>query len=140
MMDSLNESPLALSNIIANNPGNTSHRLLSHIIIAADERGKETCWNILKKLSPALANFDLITRLLRDDTQIEKSQLFQPNTVGKEIQENVLNPFLEHCDAAIEHLEAEERSFSGDGRLLELDPQGQCGIAVQHVSHQLVCF
>jgi hypothetical protein len=123
--------------IIANNPGNTAYSLLSHIISQSTDEGRECCWLVLRDLQPNLANFDLVTRLLRDGALVNPRDAggsissTRGETVGSLVRRNTLNAFLEHCDVAIERMEAEERS--SDGRVAELDPNGACATAVQNV-------
>jgi len=125
-----------------NNPGNAAYHLLSHIIATSTEEGRARCYGILKKLPPTLATFDLLIRLMKDQTPISPWQNGKPpidasqasinaGTVGYLVRAECLLHFADHCDAAIQSMEIEEGAI--EGSMIELDPGGTCALAIQHV-------
>jgi hypothetical protein len=129
-----------LDKIVMNNSGNAAYNLLTHIIATSTDEGRARCYSILKNLPPTLATFDLLIRLIKDQTPVIPWQNGRPptdargngETVGYLVRLECLLHFADHCDAVIQSMEIEEGAI--EGSTVELDPGGTCALAIQHVS------
>jgi hypothetical protein len=126
-----------------NNPGNASYHLLTHIIATSTDEGRARCYAVLKNLPPTLATFDLLIRLIKDQTPVIPGQngrsppgarraSVNGKTVGYLVRLECLLHFADHCDAVIQSMEIGEGAI--EGSTVELDPGGPCALAIQHVS------
>ncbi|KAG8838303.1 hypothetical protein FRC18_005219 [Serendipita sp. 400] len=129
-----------LSKIVSNNPGTVAYHVMSRVISLSPSQCGEICWDILISLPPTLSSFDLWTRLLSNDTVLDTLKTTQEtdenpkdsrkDTVASTSRKEALALFLAHCESTIDSMFAEERPV--DGRNVEIDPEGPCGLVVLH--------
>src|SRR5262245_26523628 len=94
-----------LAPIISLNP-NLAHPLFTALLTSLPNNNRSTYLDVLKRLPPTLASFDLIGRLLRDGTSISDATTGGHTTIADLVRTEVLGMFIFEC---INWLDAAER-------------------------------